>query len=64
MYLCSANKIMSHEMKIAKFFTDEERQRIETAKKQLFALAAEVIQQDLFSFGILLQFRPFLSWKR
>ena len=32
-------------MKIAKFFTDEERQRIETAQKQLFALAADVIQQ-------------------
>ena len=32
-------------MKIAKFLTDEERQRIETAQKQLFALAADVIQQ-------------------
>ena len=36
---------MSYEMEIAKFFTEEERQRIEEVQRQIFALAADVIQE-------------------
>ena len=32
-------------MEIAKFFTEEERSRIEAVQRQLFAMAADVVQE-------------------